>query len=70
MQTTIKPYGDNFAFVIPVDAIQHTSDKPFCWNSSCPCHADPETYIQVQQFVYDGLMTPAEATDYVAGKTV
>ena len=62
---------DNFAYVIPVeDEILHTTEKPFCWDSNCPCKADNEAYLQVKRFVDDGLMTPDEATLFIAGKTV
>jgi hypothetical protein len=71
MQGTLQPYGDNFAFVIPFeDELLHTSDKPFCWDSTCDCHSDTEAFVAVQQFVYDGLLTPDEAVLFIAGKTV
>jgi len=72
MQTTIKSYGDNFAFVIPVeDELLHTPETPFCFvDPQCPCHEDHTLIAEVSEFVAQGLMTPAEATDFVAGKTV
>lgn len=68
---TIVPYGDNFAFVIPVeDEILHTPEKPFCWDNTCSCHEDALLISEVAQAVQDGLMTPEEATNFVAGRTV
>ncbi len=61
-------YGDNFIPVIPTDYREHTSEYPFCWNPTCPCHEDSEEINAVYQAVQDGLMTPEEATDFVLGK--
>ena len=67
----MQPYGDNFAFVIPVeDAPLHTAEKPFCWDSTCGCHTDQQLFLETQQFVTDGVITPDEATLFIAGKTV
>jgi hypothetical protein len=71
MEGTIQPYGDNFAFVIPVDEILHTPDNPFCpIDPHCPCHEDQALIAAVAQFVSDGLMTPDEATRFVEGRTI
>jgi hypothetical protein len=71
MVVTVQPYGDNFAFVIPVeDEILHTLDKPYCWDSMCGCHRDETLFRETQQFVLDGTMTPHEAMLFIAGKTV
>ncbi len=67
MQTVIP---DNFAYVILVDELEHTLDKPFCWDGSCGCHNDEILLREVQHFVLDGVMTPDEAVIFVAGKTV
>lgn len=71
MDGTIRPYGDNFAVVIPVeDGILHPPDKPYCWDSTCGCHGDEALLRETQQFVLDGVMTPDEAVIFVAGRTV
>ena len=61
---------DNFIPVIPVDNLEHTPEKPFCWDSSCPCHEDDLLIEEVSVFVQEGLMTPQEATDFVAGRGI
>ncbi len=66
----MEGYGDNFIPVIPVEEKEHTPEKPFCWNSACHCHEDEALIAQVASYVADGLMTPEEATDFVAGKGI
>lgn len=66
----MQGFGDNFILVIPVDYFEHTDEKPFCWNGSCPCHEDQDTISLVAQFVQDGLLTSQEATDFVSGKGI
>lgn len=68
----MHPYGDNFTIVIPVeDNILHTPEKPFCFvDPACPCHEDQNLIAEVAVFVLEGLMTSAEATAFVAGRTV
>jgi len=62
---------DNFAYVIPIDHIFHTEDHPFCFvDPTCPCHENQEAIERVAQWVQDGLLTPEEATNFVAGKTL
>ncbi len=72
MEDTIQPYGDNFMFVILMeDEILHTPEKPFCSiDPACPCHEDPLLLSEVATFVQQGLMTPQEATDFGAGRTI
>lgn len=61
----------NFAYVVPVDYLLHTPGNPFCpVDPSCPCHEDSDNIAQVASFVQNGLMTPEEATDFVAGKMI
>ncbi len=62
---------DNFAYVVLVDEheLLHTTDHPFCWNSTCECHEDQEAIAAVQQYIVDGLLTPDEATLFVRGRT-
>ena len=66
----MQGYGDNFIPVIPVDELLHTPEKPFCWDSTCGCHEDELFIAEIAQAVSDGLLTPDEATDFVAGRTV
>ena len=61
---------DNFAYLILVDHVLHTEDKPFCFDTACGCHEDELAIFQVSLFVRDGLMTPDEATDFVKGKGI
>src|SRR6266568_1152341 len=62
--------ADNFAYVVPVDYLLHTPEKPFCYDETCPCKEDQEAISQVAAWVVDGLITPAEATDLVAGRGI
>ncbi len=62
--------GDNFIPVIPVDELEHTVSRPFCWNLSCPCHEDTGEIGKVAKAVSDGLLTPQEATDFVRGRGI
>ena len=61
---------DNFTYVIPMkDEIVHLLDNPFCFlDPACPCHEDQELIAQVAQQVAEGLLTPQEATQTIAGK--
>ncbi len=62
---------DNFSYVVPVDFLPHTQENPFCFaDPSCPCHEDADNIAEAAAFVQDGLMTPEEATDFVAGKSI
>jgi hypothetical protein len=66
----IDPYADNFIPIIPVDEPEHTAEMPFCYDSACDCHEDQDAIGLVAQYVDRGLLTPDEATDFVAGKQV
>lgn len=66
----MQGFGDNFIPVIPVDYLEHTAEKSFCWNGSCPCHEDRDSISLAAQFVQDGLLTLQEATDFVSGKGI
>ena len=71
MSDTIRPYADNFIPVIPVDYREHTDEHPFCVaNPTCPCNEDSDLIAPIAQAVQDGLMTPAEATNYILGKSL
>jgi hypothetical protein len=61
---------DNFTYLIFVDHLLHTPEKPFCFEASCDCHEDDVLIFQVSPHVLDGLMTPDEATDFVMGKGI
>ncbi len=61
---------DNFTYLILVDHVLHTPDKPFCYDAACDCHEDEVLIFQVSLQVQDGLMTPDEATDFVKGKGI
>ncbi len=55
--------------VVPTDAPLHTDDNPFCFiDPTGSCRENPLLIAQVAQFIDDGLLTPDEATDFVAGK--
>jgi hypothetical protein len=57
--------------VIPMeDDPLHTSLSPFCSDPTCPCHESPDLLEMVAEAVQEGLLTPAEATAFVAGKTI
>lgn len=59
---------DNFSIVVPVDYVLHTPEKPFCFDTTYPCHEDDLLTSEVAVFVREGLMTPEEATNFVAGR--
>ncbi len=52
------------------DTTVHTIDHPFCYDPKCACHANQEAIERVQQWVAEGLMTPEEASEYIAGRTL
>jgi len=64
--------ADNFVYVIPQEEILvHTPEKPFCSvDPNCPCHEDQEHISHVHQQVQEGLLTPEEATAFIAGRTL
>ncbi len=67
----LKPYGDNVILVVPVPAetMLHSEDKPFCYNSTCPCHQDRASRREVYRYVLQGLMSREDARLFLAGKT-
>ena len=65
-----KHFGDNFIPIIFVDSLEHTTDRPFCWDMTCPCHEDPDTIAEVHQAYQDGLLTAENATQIVRGQTI
>ncbi len=61
---------DNFAYVVLVERTYHTPEMPFCFaDPSCPCHESQEAISRVAEWVNEGLMTPDEATNFIAGRT-
>ncbi len=47
--------------VIPMeDPIVHTQNHPFCSDTTCPCHADPELTGTLEQEWLDGLRSTGE----------
>ena len=69
MSTYPEHYGDNFIPIIPGRAI-HTKENPFCWDKTCPCHEDQDAIRKVDQAYQDGLITAADATRIVQGRTL
>jgi hypothetical protein len=68
----LLPYADNFIPILrpgfPV-IHDHTPDRPFCPDNSCPCHENDEKSIaQVQQWYQDGIITTDHATDIIMGR--
>jgi hypothetical protein len=57
---------------IPVNerSLIHTPINPFCYDETCGCHEDPELIAEVADAINQGLLTPDEATHFVAGKTI
>ncbi len=55
---------------IPVDHEVHTPEHPFCDDPTCFCHDDPDAIEQVNQDYQDGLLSAADATRTVGGKTI
>ena len=49
--------------------IIHTIDHPFCFDPACSCHENQEAINLVNSWVEQGLITQAEATLYIAGRT-
>lgn len=57
--------------VIPMEDVPlHTTLSPFCSDPTCPCHESPDLLEMVAEAVQGGLLTPAEATAFVDGKTL
>lgn len=56
--------------IVPMeDDLIHTSEYPFCFlDDQCLCHEDPLLIAEVDQAVTAGLLTPDEATTFVAGR--
>jgi hypothetical protein len=63
------PFSDDYELPEPVD-VEHSEEKPFCWDPTCSCHENDLLIFQVSLYVQDGLLTPDEATDFVKGKGI
>ena len=51
------------------DVLVHTAEYPFCFtDDQCLCHEDSLLIAEVAQAVTAGLLTPDEATNFVAGR--
>jgi hypothetical protein len=63
------PNPNPLLVVLMEDDLIHTSERPFCSiDDECPCHCDQLLISAVEQAVRDGLLTPDEATNFVAGR--
>ena len=51
------------------DPTIHTIDHPFCYDPLCSCHSNQKARERVQEWLEQGLLTQAEATEYIAGRT-
>jgi hypothetical protein len=49
--------------------IVHTREHPFCFDPLCSCHDNQEAITLVNSWVEQGLLTQAEAAEYIAGRT-
>ncbi len=66
---SMQGFADTFIPVISLeDEPLHTPINPFCYDATCSCHENQERIDQAAQQVQNGLFTPQEATDFVAGK--
>lgn len=50
--------------------VLHSHGKIFCYNPKCPCHESRLLIEIVARFISEGLLTPQEATKFVAGKLI
>ena len=62
---------DHPLLVLMEDEMIHTDDHPFCSiDPTCGCHEDSALIAEVHEAVEQGLITPAEATLIIQGKTL
>ncbi len=66
----IQPTTPSYAVVLWEGDVLHDKGKMFCYNPSCSCHDNPLLIERVARFVLEGLCTPEEATNFVAGRTI
>ncbi len=63
------PTPNHVPVVLMEDDLAHTAERPFCFiDDQCPCHEETLLIAEVAQAVTDGLLTPDEATNFVAGQ--
>ena len=67
---SIVEYGDNFIPVLPTEYLEHTQDRPFCWDDTCPCHRDLDALEHVAWDHHEGLCTVEEAGRLLTGKQI
>lgn len=70
MSTYPEHFADNFIPIIVCDHLEHTADRPFCWDTTCPCHEDPGLIREVDHACQDGLITAENATTIVQGHNI
>ncbi len=66
----VMPTIPGYEVVLWEGDILHGKGKMFCYNNTCPCHESPLLIARVARFVSEGLLTPQEATNLVAGKNI
>ena len=67
----MQGFFDTFLPVILIKDDPQHQERGFCYDASCMCREDNEAAIaSIHQAVQDGLLTPQEATDIVAGKMI
>ncbi len=66
----IMPTIPGYDVVLWEGDLLHDKGQMFCYNPRCHCHECPLLIAQVARFVSEGLMTPDEATRFVAGHNI
>ena len=66
----IIPTISGYEVVLWEGDVLHGKGKMFCYNASCSCHESRLLIKQVARYVSEGLLTPQEATDFVAGRNI
>jgi hypothetical protein len=63
-----KPFDNFIPVILSKDPQTHSLARPFCFTTpDCPCHEDTDEVNKVNEYVRDGLMTEAEAHNFVKG---
>ncbi len=66
----VMPTIPGYEVVLWEGDVLHEKGKMFCYQPACPCHENRLFIEQVARFVREGLLTPQEATNLVAGKNI
>ncbi len=66
----IMPTIPGYEVVLWEGDLLHGKGKIFCYNPKCSCHESRLLIEIVARFVSEGLLTPQEATKFVAGKLI